>query len=76
MPFRLFVIYVLIQWWVRYDSDGTGYIAQRFQTARNDQAAKEGGLWFAIGFAALKKGLAVDHCGALLCIGFSPSRRP
>ena len=40
MPFRLFIIYVLIQWWVRYDSDGTGYIAQRFQTARNDQAAK------------------------------------
>ena len=54
MPFRLFIIYVLIQWWVRYDSDGTGYIAQRFQTARNDQAAKEGGLWFAIGFAALR----------------------
>ena len=54
MPFRLFVIYILIQWWVRYDSDGTGYIAQRFQTARNDQAAKEGGLWFAIGFATLR----------------------
>ena len=54
MPFHIFVIYVLIQWWVRYDSDGTGYIAQRFQTARNDQAAKEGGLWFAIGFAALR----------------------
>ncbi|HCE84525.1 MAG TPA: sodium transporter [Bacteroidetes bacterium] len=54
LPFRLFIIYVLIQWWVRYDSDGTGYIAQRFQTARNDQAAKEGGLWFAIGFAALR----------------------
>ena len=54
MPFRLFVIYVLIQWWVRYDSDGTGYIAQRFQTARNDQEAKKGGLWFAVGFAALR----------------------
>ena len=54
LPFRLFVIYVLIQWWVRWDSDGTGYIAQRFQTARDDQAAKEGGLWFAIGFAALR----------------------
>ena len=54
MPFQLFIIYVLIQWWVRYDSDGTGYIAQRFQTARDDQAAKQGGLWFAIGFAALR----------------------
>lgn len=54
LPFQLFMIYILIQWWVRYDSDGTGYIAQRINTAKSPEDARGGTLLFSIGFVALR----------------------
>ncbi len=54
LPFQIFMVYILIQWWVRYDSDGTGYIAQRINTAKSPEDAKNGSILFAIGFVALR----------------------
>jgi Na+/proline symporter len=54
LPFQIFLIYTLIQWWVRFDSDGTGYIAQRINTAKTAKDAQKGSLLFAIAFIALR----------------------
>lgn len=54
LPFQIFLIYTLIQWWVRFDSDGTGYIAQRINTAKSAKDAQKGTLLFAIAFIALR----------------------
>jgi solute:Na+ symporter, SSS family len=48
LPFHVFVIYVAVQWWAQYFSDGSGYLAQRLFTARSDLHARAGGLWFVI----------------------------
>lgn len=54
LPFQIFLIYTLVQWWVRFDSDGTGYIAQRINTAKTAKDAQKGSLLFAIAFIALR----------------------
>ncbi len=54
IPFQIFLIYVVIQWWVRYDSDGTGYIAQRLNTAKSTQDAQKGSFLFSILFIVLR----------------------
>ena len=54
LPFHIFLIYTLVQWWVRFDSDGTGYIAQRINTAKSAADAQKGALFFAISFIALR----------------------
>lgn len=54
VPFQIFLIYVVIQWWVRYDSDGSGYIAQRINTAKSPRDAQRGSFLFAMGFIALR----------------------
>lgn len=54
IPFQVFLIYLLVVWWVRYDSDGTGYIAQRINTAKTPEDAKKGTLLFAVGFLVLR----------------------
>jgi SSS family solute:Na+ symporter len=54
LPFQIFLIYTLVQWWVRFDSDGTGYIAQRINTAKSAKDAQKGALFFAIAFIALR----------------------
>jgi solute:Na+ symporter, SSS family len=54
LPLQIFFIYIFVQWWVRYDSDGTGYIAQRINTAKNPDEAQKGALFFAIAFIALR----------------------
>ena len=54
LPFQIFLIYTLVQWWVRFDSDGTGYIAQRINTAKSAKDAQKGSLLFAIAFIALR----------------------
>ncbi len=54
VPFEIFLIYVVIQWWVRYDSDGSGYIAQRLNTAKTPEDAQKGSFLFAIAFIALR----------------------
>jgi Na+/proline symporter len=54
IPFQIFLIYVVIQWWVRYDSDGSGYIAQRLNTAKSTQDAQKGSFLFSILFIVLR----------------------
>lgn len=54
IPFEIFLIFVVVQWWVRYDSDGSGYIAQRINTAKNEKEAQKGSLLFAIAFIAVR----------------------
>lgn len=54
LPFQIFLIYTLVQWWVRFDSDGTGYIAQRINTAKTAEDAQKGSLLFAVAFIALR----------------------
>jgi SSS family transporter len=54
IPFQIFLIYVVIQWWVRYDSDGSGYIAQRLNTAKTTKDAQKGSFLFSILFIVLR----------------------
>jgi SSS family solute:Na+ symporter len=42
----LFGVYFLVQWWSQYFSDGSGYLAQRMNTARTPDDATKGSLWF------------------------------
>ena len=54
LPLHIFVIYIAVQWWAQYFSDGSGYLAQRLFTARSDAHAQAGGLWFALANYALR----------------------
>ncbi|MEX2583621.1 MAG: sodium:solute symporter family protein [Gemmatimonadota bacterium] len=47
LPVQLLAVYLGVQWWAQYFSDGSGYLAQRLFTARSDADAEKGGLWFA-----------------------------
>jgi SSS family solute:Na+ symporter len=48
LPVQVFAIYLAVQWWAQYFSDGSGYLAQRLFTAKSDAHAEGGGLWFAV----------------------------
>src|SRR5690606_23162891 len=54
LPVQLFLIYIAVQWWAQYFSDGSGYLAQRLFTARDDAHAEGGALWFAVANYALR----------------------
>jgi Na+/proline symporter len=54
LPLQLFLIYIAVQWWAQYFSDGSGYLAQRLFTARDDAHAEGGALWFAVANYALR----------------------
>lgn len=54
LPVQVFLIYVSVQWWAQYFSDGSGYLAQRLFTARDDAHAEAGGLWFAVANYSLR----------------------
>jgi len=54
LPFQIFLIYMLVQWWTRYDSDGSGYLAQRLMTAKTPKDATRGSLWFAVAFYGMR----------------------
>jgi SSS family transporter len=45
-PFDIFLIYIGVLWWGQYFSDGSGYLAQRINTARSQQDAEKGSFWF------------------------------
>jgi solute:Na+ symporter, SSS family len=82
LPVQVFIIYLAVQWWAQYFSDGSGYLAQRLFTARDDAHAEAGGLWFVVANYALRTwpwvliglvalvifplGLADDSPGAVL----------
>ncbi|EMY79434.1 transporter, SSS family [Leptospira weilii serovar Ranarum str. ICFT] len=46
LPFNVFLIFIGVQWWAQYYSDGSGYLAQRIHTAKNPKEAEKGSLWF------------------------------
>ncbi|MBL4654726.1 MAG: Na+:solute symporter [Bacteroidia bacterium] len=48
LPFQVFLIFIGIQWWTLYFSDGSGYYAQRMNTAKTPKDAEKGALWFTI----------------------------
>ncbi|MEX2609254.1 MAG: sodium:solute symporter family protein [Gemmatimonadota bacterium] len=54
LPVQLFFIYIAVQWWAQYFSDGSGYLAQRLFTARSDLHAEGGALWFTVANYALR----------------------
>ncbi|HEX6134125.1 MAG TPA: sodium:solute symporter family protein [Longimicrobiales bacterium] len=54
LPVQLFIIYIAVQWWAQYFSDGSGYLAQRLFTARSDAHAEGGALWFAVANYSLR----------------------
>ena len=48
LPVQVFLVYLAVQWWAQYFSDGSGYLAQRLFTARSDAHAEAGSLWFVV----------------------------
>lgn len=48
LPVQVFLIYLAVQWWAQYFSDGSGYLAQRVFTARSDAHAEGGSMWFIV----------------------------
>ena len=54
LPLQIFLIYIAVQWWAQYFSDGSGYLAQRLFTARDDAHAEGGALWFAVANYSLR----------------------
>jgi SSS family solute:Na+ symporter len=48
LPFEVFLVFVAVQWWAQYYSDGSGYLAQRMNTARTPADAEKGALWFTL----------------------------
>jgi len=53
-PFEVFLIFIGIQWWAQYYSDGSGYLAQRINAAKTPEDAEKGSLWFALANFALR----------------------
>lgn len=54
LPVQIFLVYIAVQWWAQYFSDGSGYIAQRLFTAKDDRHAEAGGVWFAVANYAIR----------------------
>jgi hypothetical protein len=54
LPLHVFFIYLAVQWWAQYFSDGSGYLAQRLFAAKDDAHAEAGGLWFVVANYALR----------------------
>jgi solute:Na+ symporter, SSS family len=54
LPVQVFIIYLSVQWWAQYFSDGSGYLAQRLFAARDDGHAEAGALWFVVANYALR----------------------
>ncbi|WP_167882301.1 sodium:solute symporter family protein [Leptospira langatensis] len=48
LPIQVFLIFIGVQWWIQYHSDGSGYLAQRLHTAKTPKDAELGSLWFNI----------------------------
>ena len=48
LPVQVFLTYIAVQWWAQYYSDGSGYLAQRVFTARDERHATAGTIWFAV----------------------------
>jgi len=54
LPLEILFIYLGVLWWAQYFSDGSGYLAQRINTARTPEDAEKGALWFTIATFVLR----------------------
>lgn len=54
LPVNIFLVYVGLMWWAQYFSDGSGYLAQRLNTARSPADAEKGSLWFTFACIVLR----------------------
>lgn len=54
LPFQVFLVFIMVQWWAKHDSDGTGYLAQRIMTARTPKDAVRGSLWYTLANFAIR----------------------
>ncbi|MFH2202420.1 MAG: sodium:solute symporter family protein [Elusimicrobiota bacterium] len=54
LPFQVFLVFVLVQWWAKHDADGTGYLAQRILTAKTPRDAVRGSLWYTVANFAIR----------------------
>jgi len=54
LPFNILLIYIGVLWWAQYFSDGSGYLAQRINTARTPADAEKGALWFTLATFVLR----------------------
>ncbi len=54
LPVNIFLVYVALLWWAQYFSDGSGYLAQRINTARSPADAEKGSLWFTLACFVLR----------------------
>jgi len=54
LPSLTFLLYMCVFWWGRHDSDGSGFMAQRINTAKTPADAQKGSLWFTLAFFALR----------------------
>ncbi|RME92730.1 MAG: sodium transporter [Candidatus Hydrogenedentota bacterium] len=54
LPFKVFLIFMGVQWWSKYFSDGSGYLAQRIQTCRSEKDAMLASLWFSFAHFILR----------------------
>ena len=48
IPFSAFVLTLGFLWWTNGNVDGSGYIAQRLNTARDGGEAEKGALWYSV----------------------------
>lgn len=53
-PVEVFLVFVLVMSWANYFSDGSGYYAQRINTARRPREAEQGMAWFTVANFALR----------------------
>jgi len=54
IPFSAFVLTLGVLWWTNGSIDGSGYIAQRLNTAKDGAEAEKGALWYAVAHFALR----------------------
>ena len=54
LPLEVFLIFIGMIWWTKYFSDGSGYFAQRLNSARSSGDAFKGSLWFTFAHFVLR----------------------
>lgn len=54
MPLQVLAVYLGLLWWAQYFSDGSGYLAQRLNTARTPADAARGSYWFTLACFVLR----------------------
>ncbi len=53
-PFFTFLVFILVMWWASHWADGGGYIIQRMLSAKTEEHAFWGTLWFNVANHALR----------------------